>query len=383
MTMRALALAICVVTSALAFGSEHPDSAHATLEKIKQSLLQQAVDNGVRLRGLSYLDDSGRLQESQLFESAISVQGVQIASYLEAAGVTPQPIAEPVDLSDQCLWQSVTGAQPTVGITIDRVRAPNPANDINFEILADFIHAVSGEAFAQHAIASAARVTTSEPSASAFNRYAFGVGSLRPPQSYQLSWTIRFAEGTHPAVRHAGRSISTPSNWVLSSVSDRLPFDGRSRRFQGHALVIEARLTHTVTQRLVSRVSLPYRLPSLPAQHNTALVLKELERGLSDELRRQVANFAAALECTPALYTGQPNHLNVMTMRAGKADGVQLGQWFLAGDPSLMAKHWLNNDNMGSLGIYRAVAVGQRETQLEALTQATQAHHNSVMFLPL
>jgi hypothetical protein len=48
-----------------------------------------------------------------------------------------------------------------------------------------------------------------------------------------------------------------------------------------------------------------------------------------------------------------------------------------------MAKHWLNNDNMGSLSIYRAVSVGQRETQLEALTQATQAHHNSVMFLPL
>lgn len=381
--MRSLTFAILLVVTSAAFGSEGVVSAHTTLEKIKQSLLQQAVDNGVRLRGLSYLDDSGRLQESQLFESAISVQGVQIASYLEAAGVTPQPISEPVDLSDQCLWQSVTGARPTVGITVSRVRAPNPANDINFEALARFIYSVSGEAFSQHSIASAMRVEPSQPNASAHNRYAFGVGSLRPPQSYQLAWTIRFAEGTHPAFAATGRGISTSSSWVLSSVSDRLPFDNRTRRFQGHRLVIEATLTHTVTRQLVAQVALPYRLPSFSATHDPSSVLKELERGLRMLLSRKVSDFAAALECRPALYTGQLNHRSIMTMRAGIADGVQVGQWFLAGDPSLMAEHWLNNDNMGSLGIYQAVSVGPRETQLEALTRATQTHHSNVMFLPL
>ena len=75
-----LAFAILAISPWAGASSSNLD-ADATLDKLKNALLEQAMDAGVSLRGLSYIDGNGRLQEAQLFQSTSQVKGMhQIAA---------------------------------------------------------------------------------------------------------------------------------------------------------------------------------------------------------------------------------------------------------------------------------------------------------------
>ncbi len=73
-----------LVSSNLACGqATQADPSLELLEKVRQTLLTQAMDEGVSVRSHGYIDSSGRLVESAYFQTGTQARGVRIASYVD------------------------------------------------------------------------------------------------------------------------------------------------------------------------------------------------------------------------------------------------------------------------------------------------------------
>ena len=73
-----------LVSSNLAYGqSTQANPSLELLEKVRQTLLTQALDEGVSVRSHGYIDSSGRLVESAYFQTGTQARGVRIASYVD------------------------------------------------------------------------------------------------------------------------------------------------------------------------------------------------------------------------------------------------------------------------------------------------------------
>ena len=372
-----------LVVSAWAGANSSALDADTTLDNIKAALLDQAMDAGVSLRGLSYIDGSGRLQESQLFQSTAQVKGMQVAAYLEAAGVPTSQLTEPVNLSQQCPWQGVSHAQPSVGVSVARVHAPNAANDANFAVLEAFLRERSVQLLSHAELRAQSQPKQYTPKATTFAKFAYGVGQRVTEPTFSLQWNVRFAKGTPQTLRKVGQALAQPFKWVGASVEDRWPYDSRSLSHASHKLILDATLVHNASARTVWEGSFDYRLPGLSSTFSAAQMLKQLERGMSRELSKTVQSVVGQIHCTPPLYTATVDHQRGLKVRAGAIDGIRLGQWLLAGDVSLLSENWLTDENLNTLVIYEAVQVDQYESLLRPVTEIRDQRLTTAMLLPL
>jgi len=377
-------LALATLAGSVWAGASAPASdAHTTLDNIKDALLDQAMQAGVSLRGLSYIDDSGRLQEAQLFQSTAQVRGMQVAAYLEAAGVPSSQLAEPVNLSTQCAWQGVSHAQPSVGVSVARVHAPNAANDANFSVLEAFLRERSVLFLSQAQLRAQSQPNQYTPKATTFAKLAYGVGQRVTEPTFSLQWNVRFAKGTPQTVRKVGQTLAQPFKWVGASMEDRWPYDSRSLSHSSHKLILDAILVHNGSGRAIWSGTLNYKLPGLSSTFSEAQILKQLERSLSNEVDDAIHAVVAEIHCTPPLYTATVDHHQGIKVRAGAIDGIREGQWLLAGDKSLLSENWLTDDNLNSLVIYEAVQVDQYESLLRPVTETGGQRLTTAMLLPL
>ena len=372
-----------LVVSAWAGASSSALDADTTLNNIKDALLDQAMDAGVSLRGLSYIDGSGRLQESQLFQSTAQVKGMQVAAYLEAAGVPTSQLTEPVNLSQQCPWQGVSHAHPSVGVSVARVHAPNAANDANFAVLEAFLRERSVLFLSQAQLRAQSQPTQYTPKATTFAKFAYGVGQRVTEPTFSLQWNVRFAKGTPQTLRKVGQTLAQPFKWVGASLEDHWPYDSRSLSHTSHKLMLDATLVHNASARTVWEGSFDYRLPGLSSTFSEAQMLKQLERGMSRELSKAVQSVVGQIQCTPPLYTVTVDHQRGLKVRAGAIDGIRPGQWLLAGDKSLLSENWLTDENLNTLVIYEAVQVDQYESLLRPVTETRDQRLTTAMLLPL
>ena len=384
--MKALVYTFAAATlaiSAWAGASSSVLDADTTLSNIKVALLDQAMDSGVSLRGLSYIDESGRLQESQLFQSIGQVKGMQVAAYLEAAGVTASQLSDPVNLSQQCPWQGVSHAQPSVGVGVARVHAPNAANDANFAVLQAFLGEHSVQLLRLSQLRAQTHPNQYTPKATTFAKFAYGVGQRVTEPTFSLQWDVRFAKGTPQTIRRVGQALEQPLKWVGSSIKGRWPYDSRSFSHVSHKLVLNATLVHNASGRKVWDGTFGYRLPGLSSTFSEAQILKQLERGMSPELNDAIQSVVGQIHCTPPLYHATLDHHNTVKVRAGAIDGIRQGQWLLAGDKSLLSENWLTDENLASLVIYEAVQVNQYESVLHPVTETGGQRLTTAMLLPL
>ena len=384
--MKPIAYIIALATLALnawAEASSPSPEATTTLDNIKGALLDQAMDAGVSLRGLSYIDASGQLREAQLFQSTAQVKGMQVVAYLEAAGAPTSKLAEPVNLSQQCPWQDVSHAQPSVGVGVARVHAPNAANDANFAVLASFLRNRSLQLLNRKQLRAEALKKQYSPKATTFAKYAYGVGQRVTEPTFSLKWDIRFNKGTPHSIRTVGQTLAQPFNWVGASIEDRWPYDSRSLAHASHNLILDATLVHNASGRAVWDGAFNYKLQGLSSTFSEALMLKQLERGMSHQVNNVIRSVIAQIHCTPPLYTATVDHHKGVRVQAGAIDGIRQGQWLLAGDKSLLSENWLTDENLDSLVIYEAVQVNQYESLLRPITQASYQRLTTAMLLPL
>lgn len=377
-------LALATLTlSAWAGATSSASDADTTLNNIKNALLDQAMDAGVSLRGLSYIDGKGRLQESQLFQSTAQIKGMQVAAYLEAAGASIQSVTEPVNLSQQCPWEGVSQAQPSVGVSVIRVHAPNAANDANFAALESFLRERSVVFLNHEGLRAQSQAVQYSPKATTFAKFAYGVGQRVTKPNFSLRWNVRFAKGSPQTLRKVGQALSQPLSWVGASIEDRWPYDSRSFSHASHKLMLEATLVHNTSGRSVWSGTFNYRLPGLSSTFDEAQILKQLERGMARELHDSMQSVAAQIRCTPPLYTASFDHHKAVKARAGAIDGIRQGQWLLAGDTSLLSENWLTDENLNSLVIYEAVQVDQYESLLRPVTNNRGQRLTTALLLPL
>ena len=64
-------------------GNEAAGNVEARIEAIRNALINHALQSEVRVRGMSWIDESGRLREHTLVTSDLKVRGIRINAYIE------------------------------------------------------------------------------------------------------------------------------------------------------------------------------------------------------------------------------------------------------------------------------------------------------------
>ena len=77
-----LALA-SAATTASAEGLEPAENVEERIEAIRNALVNRALQSKVHVRGVSWIDESGRLREHTLITSDLKVRGIRINAYVE------------------------------------------------------------------------------------------------------------------------------------------------------------------------------------------------------------------------------------------------------------------------------------------------------------
>jgi hypothetical protein len=66
-----------------ASGRAAAETAEARIEAIRNALVDRALQSEVRVRGMSWIDESGRLREHTLISSDLKVRGIRVNAYVE------------------------------------------------------------------------------------------------------------------------------------------------------------------------------------------------------------------------------------------------------------------------------------------------------------
>lgn len=347
-------------------------AADELLDSLKQTLTEEAFKNGVELRGLAYMDESGTLREAQLFKAQTRVAATQVKAYLDAAGVEDRPLSESVQLDQHCALADFIKMNPSAVITVRRSRASAAANDINLQTLANFVQTYSESQLNSAGWRAITEQIKADAGRTRYAELAYGSGLSGANATYQLYWHIAPARGTPSAVKAAGRALAQPTQWAVASIKDRWPFDTRSFRHDSERLEITATLIHRASGRQVYKEGFTYRLPSMPSQFSEAQSIAEFTRSVAPEVNNLIEAAREAAQCTPSLFAGSVNQDKHLTLSSGALDGIQLGQWFLAGDASLLAENWLTNDNLNSLAVYKVSQLDRHSATLIPLTQSAK-----------
>jgi hypothetical protein len=357
-------------------------AAEELLDSLKQTLAEEAFRNGVELRGLAYMDESGSLREAQLFKAQTRVAATQVKAYLDAAGVHERPLSESVQLEQHCALADFIKMNPSAVITVRRGRAAAAANDGNLQTLANFVRTRAESQLNSTGWRAVPEEIKADAGHTRYAELAYGSGSSTANATYELYWDIAPAKGTPSTVKAAGRALAKPSQWVIASVKDRWPFDTRSLRHDSERLDITATLIHRASGREVYTGGFSYRLPSMPSQFSEAKSVAEFTGSIAPEIDALIEATHDAAECTPSLFAGSVGRDRHLTLSSGALDGIQLGQWFLAGDASLLADNWLTNDNLNSLAVYKVSELDRHSATLIPLTQSAKLN-DQALFMAL
>ena len=88
--------------SCVAAASTVSSEAEASLEAIKQSLVELAMKSNVQLGSSAYLDTKGVLHESSILSSDADIRGIRILSYVEEAGIKAADVSADIFSLPQC-----------------------------------------------------------------------------------------------------------------------------------------------------------------------------------------------------------------------------------------------------------------------------------------
>jgi hypothetical protein len=120
----------------------------------------------------------------------------------------------------------------------------------------------------------------------------------------------------------------------------------------------------------------------MPSQFSEAKTVAEFTGSIAPEIDALIEATHDAAECTPSLFAGSVGRDRHLTLSSGALDGIQLGQWFLAGDASLLADNWLTNDNLSSLAVYKVSELDRHSATLIPLTQSAKLN-DQALFMAL
>ena len=329
------------------------------LKAFKQRALDAAFESGARVKGVSYIDNEGRLHERAMFSSEADVRGVQIESYLDAMG--GEKSLDAVRVSDEARCQLWTGSGSNSGlvsVTIDS----GPAAEVSERAIAQ----------EQERLLSTALVTSLGNS---------GFRVLKPigpkPESYQDTTYARALVGDW--------SDGPAADFAVAVRVTRVPDDRQKKTlYINHPGLASLFYAYSSTSKSVDfNVSVSFSQPAsqsdmgdyraiietgaFRALETGEWVLDQDEDDLNDWVSEITEEFVSTTQCLPRVFRITRDGPQKYSVDAGASRGVTEGSWLLVGDRALMVENIVSDMTLDSLLMLKVTRANQYRAQAEPL----------------
>ncbi|MFN3163157.1 MAG: hypothetical protein ACE37N_06675 [Pseudohongiellaceae bacterium] len=323
------------------------------LEQVRQTLLTQALDQGVSLVSHGYIDGSGRLVESVYFQTGTQARGVRMASYLDE-------MQEPV-FSDPAVLPSVLRAGQTCSprfaspVLINRVALPSvvPSSVVNQRQLAqDIQRAVMSNLQSGRRLSPVQNNPLGE-TLSSYERFMTGIVATQT--ALELDIELRYVEPSANTVHR----LATVARNGFAAVRDAVAELATPAAYYPR-LMIELRLTLVDTlenEQLVDFVRY-YRVAGQHARLDQPPGLEDLPQRLAADIAEFAHHVESLQHCSLARLQLTEDSLDAESVRQlnrGSLHGVAVGmQLLMSGQdlnrvPDAMASGLLANLAIGEV----------------------------------
>lgn len=341
------------------------------LEAFKRKILDAAIDSGVSVASLSYVDGSGRLENNTVFSSKATVRGMQVSSYLTSIRGRFQPQIDDVAL-DEASWCDILASDGahvpgllSLEVYTDLARE-SEAGLVLSKLVGDLVSQVKRSAENEgFGFAGAAKFKGVEISASQYQTYLLGDWGVVPSSDFlvRVDLDIREAQSrTNPLFFNHPAAASMIGAFSKSSSS----FD----------LAIEVGLTQPSANRDLDSLRLTIPVTVSRNSRSGEFVFSESLKSLNLALEAMIQNLNEKASCLPKTFNVSKVSSGTFEIDAGLMRGIRSGDWLLVGDRGLMIESIVSDKTIESLFVLKVTDVRDSSAVANLVTSYAAGKEN-------
>ena len=320
--------------------------------EFKRQILEAAIDSGVSIASLAYIDESGKLSSNTLFSSKAKIRGVQIATYLDAIGpgIKSNIDKTVIDSESWCEVLKESGLERQ-GLLALEISAEPGGESISSAILSELIGRLEASVDEQAAVAGfrfgGTKVNRSPKHRHSSNYLSFMLGNLDSPPSsdFLVKAQLRLVNGKNILntvfFNHPG----------ASAFVNGLP----SRAAKKFDLFISIQASQPSSRTVFA--SAARSLPVLVSRDLTYgdLRVEDFEATFTEILGEVIQDLHRETRCIPKTFSVARENGDKFKVDAGSSRGVNVGDWLIVADRRLLVDNLVSDITVDSLFVLEVV----------------------------
>lgn len=322
------------------------------LEAFKRKILDAAIDSGVSVASLSYVDGSGRLENNTVFSSKATVRGIQVSSYLTSIRGAFQPRIDDVSL-DEASWCDILASD---GLHVPGLLSLEVYTDLSREseaglvlskLVGDVISQVKTSAEDEgFGFAGASKFQGFETSSSQYQSYLLGDWGAVPSPDFLMRVDLDIRQSpsrTNPLFFNHPATASLVGAFNKSSSS----FD----------LAIKVELTQPSANRDLDSLELTIPVTVSRNSGSGELLFSENLNSLNLVFEVMMQKLNEQALCLPKTFNVSKVSGETFKIDAGLMRGIRSGDWLVVGDRGLMIESIVSDKTIESLFVLKVTDI--------------------------
>ena len=332
------------------------ESAELRIEAIRNALINRALQSEVRVRGMSWVDESGRLREHSLITSDLKVRGIRINAYLENDKPRESIVIDTVAAitsSRNCMPPEARLRRPAL-LSMDY--QPKDAHSAQYQ-LAQIANAIEKQVEAEFSGNGIWQLQKQ----SQLSEYAQVVNfGQRQSAPYRITITVSESSGTQ---------LDPNASMGMFHMIMGLPRPAHSPE-----LALRISLTETGSNRILWNETTSLQLPLTAVQMQSRQPDKELKETISRVVTVWHSKIETLLKCEPVFFNLSTPVTGEYFINAGAAAGIRIHDKFLIVEKARFPANILGQELLQTimLGEVQSVSRSSANIKIQGSLEATK-----------
>ncbi len=350
--------------SCVAAASTVSSEAEASLEAIKQSLVELAMKSNVQLGSSAYLDNKGVLHESSILSSDADIRGIRILSYVEEAGIKAADVSAGIFSLPQC-----PGTRPNMKRqALIRVTESKPQGQSSTRIgdhdIAELLQVAESIMLAELTGSKDWLVVSEVSYPTVYDRYVSGRAQDKAAYRFDIVISEKTtSDNLSERVLSRGRNATYEmAAWVAGKVPDV----NYTKPWPKQRLVYELVLVDHQSNMPLWRGDMPLLYPRVDRGYHKNSIPPSVKDQISKTNGRFIEQVTQAIDCHTDYFRLAviPGTFEKFKIASGSYAGVGVGDQFLISTNGNILSQSLSMAGLAELGLAEVESVTKRTATL-------------------